>query len=62
MPIRTAYQRAELFAAPATEFETSPASPADFAAPSGDRDAALAAIPSPATATSASGSSQMNSR
>jgi hypothetical protein len=39
-PIRIAYQRAELDAALATEFETIPARPMVFAAVSGELDAA----------------------
>ena len=62
MPTRRAYQRAELFAAEATELETSDARPAEFAASPGDWELASAAMPSPATTTSASGSSQMNRR
>ena len=62
MPIRSAYHRAELFAAPATEPETMPARPSDRAAFCGESLAWEAATPKPATKTSASGSSQMNSR
>ena len=58
----SAYQRAEPFAAVATELETRPARPSESAASCGVSDDASAAIPSPATATSASGSSQMKSR
>ena len=39
MPTRSAYQRAELFAAEATELETSDARPAEFAASPGDWEA-----------------------
>jgi hypothetical protein len=62
MPISSAYQRFGLSAAFATEFEIRPSKPSDSAASSGEPDDASAAIPSPATATSATGSSQMNSR
>ncbi len=61
MPIRSAYQRAELSAALATEDETSPARPIDFAALWGDWDAASDAKPSPAIATNVSGRIQMKS-
>lgn len=62
MPTRSAYHRAVLFAAPATEPETMPARPSDRAACCGDSFACEAATPKPATKTSPSGSSQMNSR
>ena len=51
-----------LFVAPATEPETMPARPSDRAAFSGESFDVEAATPKPATRTSASGSSQMNSR
>jgi hypothetical protein len=44
------------------ELEINPSMPSDFPASSGDLEAASAAKPSPATATSASGSSQIKSR
>jgi hypothetical protein len=62
MPMASAYQRADPFAAAATELVTIPARPSDSAAFCGVSDFASAASPSPATATRASGSSQMKSR
>ena len=58
----SAYQRAWPCAAVATELETSPVIPSDRAVSVVLSDAASAAKPRPATATSASGSSQMKSR
>src|SRR6266576_2355102 len=52
-PTSSAYQREELFAADATDVETSPASPRELAAPVAVVDVSSAAIPSPATRTSA---------
>ena len=61
IPIRSAYQRFELFAASAIELETRPSMPSDSAASSGVSEAASDASPSPATQTRARGSSQMKS-
>ena len=62
IPTRRAYQRFGLSAAPATESEIRPARPTESAVSSGDSFADSAAKPTPATATSASGSSQMKKR
>ena len=62
IPTRSAYQRPEPLAALATELVTRPASPTDFAVSWGLSDPRRPAKPSPATATSIAGRSQMKSR